>query len=689
MSLVSIKKETEPLVKLIEDNQDFLIDRIIYYAKKHGYTQYTSTLREAWRISMSGLSKELVEFLKIDNEASELNFRKRINDGRIEAFTILEAQRHLKRGLSLKMFLSLIKYYKQSYIDLIMQSNFQEIAKSQYYLIIERFFDYLEIKIIEEWETINQNEELVELQAENRRLVNEKNKYLTILESVPEPVILVNNENKINNANSEALDILIDFHVPGETYYSQKLRGESLPWFEEELNKFAASNRSEAKFSKNIYTKNGLRFFEVKFKKMLDVSDKFSGTIIFFNDLTKRKEIEEKLNYQKEKLEKYLDISEVIFLVLDRYGKIVSVNKKGCEILNYSKEELINEVWINNFIVSEEREEAKENFKATINEGTASSRYIKRKILTKNGQKKKVNFHIATLKDGEGDIEGVIISGMDITEKELLKSELETNKLRTQFIANLSHEFKTPLNLIFSALQMLDFYQEKKLELEDSSKFKKYINTIQQNGYRLLKLVNNLVDITKINSDSFNLNLENYDIVKLIKDIVSSVTEYARNKDRKLELILDIKEREIACDPFNIERIMLNLLSNAIKFTDKGDKIIVSVYEKDKKVYVSVKDTGIGIPEDKQEIIFKRFGQVDKSFKRNSEGSGIGLTLVKMLIEMHNGEISLNSEYGKGSEFIIELPIKVLSRTNTKRKKNRMQRDFIDKIDLEFSDIYS
>ncbi|SJZ90004.1 sensor histidine kinase [Selenihalanaerobacter shriftii] len=265
------------------------------------------------------------------------------------------------------------------------------------------------------------------------------------------------------------------------------------------------------------------------------------------------------------------------------------------------------------------------------------------------------------------------------------REEIEYEKIQNEFFANLSHEFKTPLNLIFSGLQLLD---NKIKNNNDIDEYKTYTNTIKQNSYRLLKLVNNLIDINKINFKAFNLNLQNYDIVNLIRDITDSIKSYAEDNNRELQFNSDIEERIIACDPFNIERIMLNLLSNAIKFTNKDDEIIVHIYEKKEKIIISVEDTGIGIPEEKQEIIFKRFGQVDTSFTRNSEGSGIGLSLVKKLVEMHEGEIGFKSKYGKGSEFIIKLPIKILEK-DIKFKNREVEYDFINKVNVEFPDIYS
>jgi len=150
----------------------------------------------------------------------------------------------------------------------------------------------------------------------------------------------------------------------------------------------------------------------------------------------------------------------------------------------------------------------------------------------------------------------------------------------------------------------------------------------------------------------------------------------------------EVEERILACDGDKIERIMLNLISNSIKFTEPGGKILVNIYDKENEIIISVKDTGLGIPIEKQEQVFERFVQVDKSLVRNKDGSGIGLSLVKSLIEMHEGTIKLKSEWGKGSEFIIKLPVKVLSHEDVYIPNNYNHNGNIEKIQVEFSDIY-
>lgn len=214
---------------------------------------------------------------------------------------------------------------------------------------------------------------------------------------------------------------------------------------------------------------------------------------------------------------------------------------------------------------------------------------------------------------------------------------------------------------------------------------------MEQNCYRLLRLVNNLIDITKIDSGYLVINEINCNIVSLIEDITLSVADYIENKGLSVVFDTDIEEKIIACDPEKMERIMLNLLSNAVKFTLRGGSIFVNVENGTESICIRVKDTGKGIPKEKLESIFERFVQVDKSLTRENEGSGIGLSLVKALVELHGGTISVNSKEGYGSEFIIHIPCKLVDdgEINYRSYEDTMKKSYIEKVNLEFSDIYN
>jgi signal transduction histidine kinase len=273
--------------------------------------------------------------------------------------------------------------------------------------------------------------------------------------------------------------------------------------------------------------------------------------------------------------------------------------------------------------------------------------------------------------------------------KRLLKEIREYDQLKSEFIANISHEFRTPINVILGSLQLFELQNSPVQHLQKGEKADRYIKVMKQNCYRLVRLTNNLIDITKLETGFSEIDLHNHNIVQVIEDITQSVAEYVKIKDLELLFDTDTEEKIMAVDADKLERIMLNLLSNAVKFSNTGGRISVNFQSYTDTVKISVKDTGIGIPLDKCSIIFERFRQVDSSLSRNHEGSGIGLSLVKSLVELHGGKISVNSDFGKGSEFIIELPVKIVDEQMNTTAKYDTNQDHVHRIMMEFSDIYA
>ncbi|ETI90566.1 MAG: Sensory transduction histidine kinase [Clostridium butyricum DORA_1] len=215
--------------------------------------------------------------------------------------------------------------------------------------------------------------------------------------------------------------------------------------------------------------------------------------------------------------------------------------------------------------------------------------------------------------------------------------------------------------------------------------------SIKQNSYRLLKLANNMIDITKIDGGFYEINIINCDIIEIIEDIVQSLAEYIQ--DNKRNIIFDTEEEEviIACDPNQIERIVLNILSNAMKFTSNGGNIYVDIGISDdcSKVIIRIGNDGEKLKQEDSVVIFDRFTQTDDFMTRKSEGSGIGLSLVKSLVEMHKGSIYVNTEISKGTEFCIELPIRKIMNNKTNYSMKKSLNSKVEKFDIEFSDIYS
>ncbi|WP_148550524.1 ATP-binding protein [Paraclostridium bifermentans] len=303
------------------------------------------------------------------------------------------------------------------------------------------------------------------------------------------------------------------------------------------------------------------------------------------------------------------------------------------------------------------------------------------KATSKNQDVKWFWVRIVSLLDENGNVIKKIFVISDITQTK--KVDLELEKLRMDFLANISHELRTPINLILSSLQVLSLKMNL-LDEELSRYFNKYLSIVDQNGRRLLKLVNNLIDTTRLESGCFSYNPKNKDIISYVENICLSVSEFVKSNNLTIIFDTDVEEKFIAFDVDNMERIILNLISNAIKFNKPGGKIEVFISCKD-DIEISVKDSGIGIPEDKIDKIFERFEQVKTNTKK--EGSGIGLNLVKSLIEMNNGSIKVESELEKGSKFTIILPNTLIKNSLSYSYENSNYINNENQISVEFSDI--
>ncbi|SET36823.1 Signal transduction histidine kinase [Natronincola peptidivorans] len=262
------------------------------------------------------------------------------------------------------------------------------------------------------------------------------------------------------------------------------------------------------------------------------------------------------------------------------------------------------------------------------------------------------------------------------------------NEAKSMFLANMSHELRTPLNILLSTNELVSLYLENEEEL-DIDKLKNKTVIFKQNCYRLLRLVNNLIDITKIDTDHLELNFKQCNIVEVIEAITLSIVDYATNKGIEIVFDTDVEEKRIVCDLDAMERILLNLLSNAIKFSKPRGKIYVNISDLQDFIEISVKDTGLGIPPEQLDMVFERFKQVEDLLTRKFEGSGIGLSLVKLLVEMHQGKIFVESQYEKGSIFTIKLPTDLKeTEENSVMESYTPSERIMRKINIEFSDIY-
>lgn len=322
----------------------------------------------------------------------------------------------------------------------------------------------------------------------------------------------------------------------------------------------------------------------------------------------------------------------------------------------------------------------------------ADNKVIKHKVTTvdelyverKSGDKY-IEITKVPLWDYRKKVIGVIGIVIDLTQKKATEIELE--KLRLDFFSNLTHEFRTPLNLIFSSVQLID-QSISNIKKGDVNVLIRYLRIIEQNGMRLLKLVNNLIDSTRIDSGCLDYNPQNKDIVAFVENICESVVEFSHSQNIDLIFDTDQEEKIISFDSDKMERIVLNLLSNAIKYNKENGRIDVVIKCNEDYIDINVRDTGVGIPSDKIGDVFEKFKQVDNRLTKISEGSGIGLSIVKSLVALHNGMVDVSSKVGVGTEFKVKIPNKLQRFEGNKYLIRNESINMNKKIQIEFSDIY-
>lgn len=381
-------------------------------------------------------------------------------------------------------------------------------------------------------------------------------------------------------------------------------------------------------------------------------------------------------------LEIIVDNLPIPIFYKDKHGVYLYCNEAFDELIELDRDNIIGKKDYD-LNIDEERVKMYKN---------ADNKVIKHKVTTvdelyverKSGDKY-IEITKVPLWDYRKKVIGVIGIVIDLTQKKATEIELE--KLRLDFFSNLTHEFRTPLNLIFSSVQLID-QSISNIKKGDVNVLIRYLRIIEQNGMRLLKLVNNLIDSTRIDSGCLDYNPQNKDIVAFVENICESVVEFSHSQNIDLIFDTDQEEKIISFDSDKMERIVLNLLSNAIKYNKENGRIDVEIKCNEDYIDINVRDTGVGIPSDKIGDVFEKFKQVDNRLTKISEGSGIGLSIVKSLVALHNGMVDVSSKVGVGTEFKVKIPNKLQRFEGNKYLIRNESINMNKKIQIEFSDIY-
>ena len=235
--------------------------------------------------------------------------------------------------------------------------------------------------------------------------------------------------------------------------------------------------------------------------------------------------------------------------------------------------------------------------------------------------------------------------------RELNAELVRANQLKSQFLANMSHELRTPLNAIIGFAEAI----RDGVAGEPSGEQREFAEDIAQAGRQLLELINNILDLSRFEAGAMELSLAPCDAGGLVDEVLRILRGLARRKDIELKADVDPRPLELTADPIKLKQVLYNLLANSIKFTDPGGRVEVQARQDRQFVRIRVSDTGIGIAPEDLVTVFEEFRQVDPSLRREHEGSGLGLALVRRLVELHGGEIAVESQPGKGTTFTVTL----------------------------------
>ncbi len=564
-------------------------------------------------------------------------------------------------------------------------------------------YNYIILSIIQEDSNINYDNYILsrKIDIKSKEIENENNNYgilgglsykalNTILYTSPNGIIVQNKDKVIfnNKASKEIVCGNLELNMIGKNIFDL-VNFENTVCVNNEIDKELLKDESNLSLVQRKVRRQDGTIIYLEMSTMCFMEDNEIYTVFIFKDITKRIKAEYSLKRSTDDYSRLLHFLPFGVAVYDNLDDVIFVNETMLKTLGMESKEQLNRTSMEEIVHKDYLEDMYEIYKAIMND---ESKIEHREIVFKKDDGTFIEADVGAINIYFAGKKSILLIMNDLTDikkaridKIKLDQTIQYDKMKTEFIANVSHELKTPLNIILSIVQLIQLKSEK--NSEEYETIDRYIDILKQNCYRLLRLINNLIDMTRIEGGNLKMNFENYDIVQIVEDITLSTVEYVENRGMYLIFDTDIEEKVLGIDKENIERVMLNLLSNAVKFSKENGEIVVSIHEVDDAVEIHVKDNGIGIPEDMIDIIFNRFVQGESLFTRAHEGSGIGLSLVKSILEAHGGSIKVYSKVDEGSEFVVVLP----NKTSKKQTCSLVQEDKLkkgdEKIKIEFSDI--
>lgn len=418
--------------------------------------------------------------------------------------------------------------------------------------------------------------------------------------------------------------------------------------------------------------------------------EKYLGHLWQYHDVTEKRKAQQAILESEEKYRGIIENMELGLMEVDTAHNIVRPYQYFCEMVGYTAEELIGKNALELFTTEETRKTFRQQ-DALRGEGKTS--VYEAQLRRKDGSMMWALISGAPVKDSSGKVIGSVGVHYDLTSRKKLEHDLAEAKqaaeharlAERQFLANMSHEIRTPMNAVIGMTHLL-------YETDPTPTQKDYLDSLRFSADSLMGIIDNVLDLSKIEAGELELEEKSFNLAQLLKSLQR--TFQYKVKDKSISVIMDFDpgiRNLVIGDPTRLNQILTNLLGNASKFTDRGTigmraKLLSSTAGK-YLIEFRVHDTGIGISADKQEDIFKNFKQADVQVTRKYGGTGLGLTIVKQLVEMQGGSIRVDSRPGEGATFIFTLPLKNSGVFTTEQEEYGFQymtdtRQFLKKLNL-------
>ncbi|MGM0771792.1 MAG: PAS domain-containing sensor histidine kinase [Halobacteriota archaeon] len=499
-----------------------------------------------------------------------------------------------------------------------------------------------------------------EIDLVKRRSTEKEEFYRLHLENLNDVVFSVNNEGNFTYI-SPAIENFTGY-MPEEvigTSFTRYIYPEDLPGLLEDMDRTIKGEHKPYMF--RVISKSGKITHVHTSSKVMVYNGKITGLNGIMVNIDQLKKIEFELMREKEKAQHYLNVSNVIFVAIDGKQKITLLNRKAEETLGYHETEILGKNWFDMFISEDISEDLKDVFKEIMSGDIEHFEYHDNPVITRSGKERIISWHNSLLYDSNGNITGLLASGIDVTEKRIAEKELVLAKLEAEtanlakstFIANMSHELRTPLNSVIGFSEIL---LEKKFG-EINERQEKYLSNIHSSGKRLLEVFNLMLEVSKIESEVFELEYNTIELSEFIEDLKERFSPIILEKQQDLSFVINTDIKYIIADIEKLEQSITHLIENASKFSENESPVVVEVHDNGKDIIFKILDKGIGISEENMTKLFNPFTQIDSSSTRAHGGMGLGLCLAKKHSEMHGGSLAVTSELNKGSTFIFTIPI--------------------------------